>query len=99
MKFLPLLLFAVCMLLPSGCVSFGVPKVVEALAHDPATIRLRFPTPYGVVEFDRASPQPGIAPHDLTGGGIHVGEAEVAEREGGRAGELVVPLRLKISTQ
>lgn len=48
------------LLLPllSGCLMGGgsMAKVVRELAKDPATVRLRFPTPYGVFELDRYIP-------------------------------------------
>lgn len=37
-------------------------KVVRELAKDPATVRLRFPTPYGIFELDRYIPGTNIPP-------------------------------------
>lgn len=55
MKAWPLIL-----LLPllSGCLMGGgsAAKIIKELAKDPATVRIRFPTPYGVFELDRYVP-------------------------------------------
>lgn len=42
----------------SGCLMGGgsMAKMVKELAKDPATVRIRFPTPYGVFELDRYIP-------------------------------------------
>lgn len=90
-----LLLSLLALPLLSGCAAFGVHKVIRELAQDPATLRLRVPTPYGLVELDRTNPQPGLAPHDLTNSGIHVGEAGVAGLQSGGP-EIIIPLRLQI---
>ena len=61
----------------SGCAMMGLGKVgsmVKALAKDPATIHMRLPTPYGVIEIDRTNPNAGTAPHLVKDGVIQVGK-------------------------
>lgn len=53
------------LLLPlCGCMMGGgsMAKIVKELAKDPATVRLRFPTPYGVFELDRFVPTTNTPP-------------------------------------
>lgn len=53
-------LWLLILLLPllSGCLMGGgsMAKVIKELSRDPATVRVRFPTPYGVFELDRYVP-------------------------------------------
>lgn len=58
-------LLALILLLPlCGCVmgGSGMSKIIKELAKDPATVRIRFPTPYGVFELDRYIPGSNSVP-------------------------------------
>ncbi len=80
MKFLRpafLLVVAICtVLMLTGCsaVPKQMAKLVDALAKDPATVHLRMPTPWGVIELDRTAPTATTAPHTVKDGAITVGE-------------------------
>lgn len=72
-----LLLLIPLVALLSGCI--GVPtkeinKLVNALAKDPASLRMRIPTPWGMVELDRTSPQTNTLSHTIKDGTITVGQ-------------------------
>lgn len=62
---------AVCLLL-CGCTS--VPKVIKALAKDPATVRLRVVGSGINIELDRTAPNSNSPPHTVGNGTISVGE-------------------------
>jgi hypothetical protein len=55
-----------------GC--SNVPKLFHELAKDPATVRLRLMTPWGLVELDRANPGTNNASIEMGDGKIQVGK-------------------------
>lgn len=62
------ILVALAVLPLCGCLMGGgsMAKIVKELAKDPATVRLRFPTPYGVFELDRYVPGSNSPPPGMT---------------------------------
>lgn len=85
-----LLLVVLIAPLCSGCAALGVHKVVRELAKDPATVRLRVPTPYGPVELDRVNRSDGI-PYTITRDGVEVGDGRPDEGQ-----TITVPLKIKV---
>ncbi len=62
-----------CLLLLNGCMSGGAAaKVVTALGRDPASVRARIPTPWGVIEIERTAPNSNSPPHSVSSEGVEV---------------------------
>ena len=69
MKILPLMLLPLFL---NGCMSGGAAKVITALGKDPASLRARIPTPYGVIELERTAPNSNSPPHIVSADKIEV---------------------------
>jgi hypothetical protein len=52
----------------TGCTSGGIAKVIKAAANDPASVHLKFGTPWGAAEYDRTNPGTNSRPHELKDG-------------------------------